>query len=136
MGPTGRVVGIDLSRDTFRCTEATAVSEGLGGGRVSFIHAPIDGGGERAYAVIQGELGSGNTNKADGAAADVVISNDVINLCKDKRTAFSLTYRYLVSNGSGYFLLSDFCTVMHKEDGVVSCSILSNDSDSGGGWVN
>jgi SAM-dependent methyltransferase len=79
VGPTGHVVGVDMTAEMLSKARATAESVGLH--HVEFReglaeHLPVESGW-----------------------ADVVISNGVINLCADKRTVFQEIYRVLRPGG-------------------------------------
>jgi SAM-dependent methyltransferase len=79
VGPTGSVVGIDMTEEMLKKSRAT--KEKLGLSHIEFR----DGLAE-------------NLPIEDGWA-DVVISNGVINLCADKRAVFSEIYRVLRPGG-------------------------------------
>lgn len=79
VGPTGRVVGIDMLEEMLVKSRASAAQMGLG--NVEFREGLIE------------EMPVG-----DGWA-DVVISNGVINLCADKKRAFQEIWRVLRPGG-------------------------------------
>ena len=79
VGPTGRVVGIDMTEEMLAKSRATAKAMALD-------HVEFREGLLEAMPV------------ADGWA-DVVISNGVINLCSDKRGVFSEIMRVLRPGG-------------------------------------
>lgn len=79
VGPTGKVIGVDMTEEMLAKSRSTA-----------------------------NKLGSGNVEFREGLAeqmpiedgwADVVISNGVINLCADKKATFSEIYRVLRPGG-------------------------------------
>lgn len=79
VGPTGRVVGVDMTEAMLAKSQETTRKLGLD--NVEFR----DGLAERL--------------PVEDAWADVVISNGVINLCADKRAVFSEIYRVLRPGG-------------------------------------
>lgn len=85
VGPTGRVIGIDMTPQMLERAEENRRKIGLS--NVEFRMGEIE-----------------NLPLPDGVA-DVVMSNCVINLVPDKRKAFSEIYRVL--KPSGYFVISD-----------------------------
>jgi SAM-dependent methyltransferase len=85
VGPTGRVVGIDMTAEMLEKSRATAQALGLA--NVEFRDGLLE-----------------DMPVADGWA-DVVISNGVMNLCADKRRAFSEVMRVL--RPGGHFQFAD-----------------------------
>ena len=83
VGPSGRVVGIDMTAEMLAKSRATAEALGLG-------HVEFREGLAEAVPV------------ADGWA-DVVISNGVINLCADKQAVFAEIRRVLRPGGRVQF---------------------------------
>src|SRR5207248_1997899 len=79
VGPTGQVVGIDMTPEML--TKSRRNAEELGFAHVSFRD------------------GLAEAIPAEDGWADVVISNGVINLCADKRAAFSEILRVLRPGG-------------------------------------
>jgi arsenite methyltransferase len=79
VGPTGRIVGVDMTEAMLAKSQETTRKLGLD--NVEFR----DGLAERL--------------PVEDAWADVVISNGVINLCADKRAVFSEIYRVLRPGG-------------------------------------
>jgi SAM-dependent methyltransferase len=79
VGPEGRVVGVDMTPEMLEKSRATAADLG-------FAHVEFREGFAEALPV------------ADGAA-DVVISNGVINLCADKQAVFAEIHRVLRPGG-------------------------------------
>src|SRR5262245_20769043 len=79
VGPTGRVIGIDMTEEMLAKSRSTVAKLGLTNVefREGFAeHLPVEDGW-----------------------ADVVISNGVINLCADKKTVFSEIHRVLRPGG-------------------------------------
>ena len=79
VGPEGQVVGVDMTAEMLAKARDNAAL--VGGHNVEF------------------RSGLAEELPVEGAWADVVISNGVINLCADKRTAFSEIYRVLRPGG-------------------------------------
>ncbi len=79
VGPTGQVVGVDMTPEMLEKSRATA--DVLGPGNVEFREGLAE------------EL------PVEGGWADVVISNGVFNLCADKRAAFDEVRRVLRAGG-------------------------------------
>ena len=79
VGPEGQVVGIDMTTEMLQKSRATA--EALGFGHVEFRE------------------GLAEQIPVEDGWADVVISNGVINLCADKKTAFEEIFRVLRPGG-------------------------------------
>ena len=78
-GPTGSVVGIDMTSEMLAKSRATAV-------QLEFAHVEFREGLAEAMPVETGW-------------ADVVISNGVINLCADKQAVFAEIFRVLRPGG-------------------------------------
>lgn len=113
VGASGRVIGVDLTREMIDAAGRNARLLGINSGNnVTFVQAAID---DRAQ--VEREI--------EGGSIDVVISNGVINLCRDKRAAFQTAF-WLLKPG-GRLLLSDLCLVEENPDASVSCSV-------GDGW--
>lgn len=85
VGPTGHVIGVDMTAEMLAKSRATAVTMGL-------THVEFREGIAEALPVEDGW-------------ADVVISNGVINLCADKRIVFSEIRRVL--RPGGYLQFAD-----------------------------
>lgn len=85
VGPSGRVVGVDMTQEMLSKSRATAASLGLD--HVEFRE------------------GLAEDLPVEGGWADVVISNGVINLCADKQTVFQEIYRVL--RPGGYLAFAD-----------------------------
>jgi SAM-dependent methyltransferase len=79
VGPTGRVVGIDMTEEMLAKSRATLGKLGL--------------------TNVEFREGLAERLPVEDGWADAVISNGVINLCADKKTAFSEIYRVLRSGG-------------------------------------
>lgn len=79
VGPSGAVIGVDMTREMIDKSRSTAA-------RLGFDHVEIREGLAEKLPV-------------DDAWADVVISNGVINLCADKRSAFDEIHRVLKPGG-------------------------------------
>ena len=79
VGPNGRVVGIDMTKEMLAKSRATASDMGLS--QVSFEEGLIE------------------SMPVEDSWADVVISNGVINLCADKKQVFEEIYRVLRPGG-------------------------------------
>jgi SAM-dependent methyltransferase len=79
VGPTGRVVGIDMTREMLDKSRATAV-------QLDLDHVEFREGLAEAMPV-------------DSGWADAVISNGVINLCADKQAVFAEIFRVLRPGG-------------------------------------
>ena len=79
VGPTGRVIGIDMTPEML--TKSRATAEQLQFGHVEFRE------------------GLAENLPVENGWADVVISNGVINLCADKRAVFAEIHRVLRPGG-------------------------------------
>ena len=79
VGPTGSVIGIDMTAEMLTKSRATAAELGL--------------------TNVEFREGFAEALPVDDAWADVVISNGVINLCADKRAAFTEIRRVLRPGG-------------------------------------
>jgi SAM-dependent methyltransferase len=79
VGPGGRVVGVDMTPEMLEKSRATAADLGV-------AHVEFREGFAEALPV-------------DDGAADVVISNGVINLCADKQAVFAEIHRVLRPGG-------------------------------------
>ena len=78
-GPTGRVIGIDMTPEMLAKSRATAE--------------------QLEYDHVEFREGLAETMPVDTGWADVVISNGVINLCADKRAVFAEIFRVLRPGG-------------------------------------
>jgi arsenite methyltransferase len=79
VGPTGRVIGIDMTPEMLAKSRATA-------GQLDFDH-------------VEFHEGLAETMPIEDGWADVVISNGVINLCADKQAVFAEIHRVLRPGG-------------------------------------
>ena len=79
VGPTGFVIGIDMTPEML--SKSRRIAGGLGIGNVEFRE------------------GLAEALPVDGGWADVVISNGVFNLCPDKRAVFEEVFRVLRPGG-------------------------------------
>lgn len=79
VGPTGRVVGVDMTDEMLSKSRSTAAALG-------FDH-------------VEFREGLAENLPVEDGWADVVISNGVINLCADKRTVFADIHRVLRPGG-------------------------------------
>jgi SAM-dependent methyltransferase len=79
VGPSGRVVGVDMTPEMLSKAQATAASIG--------------------FHQVEFREGLAEDLPADSGWADVVISNGVINLCADKRAVFREIHRVLRLGG-------------------------------------
>jgi SAM-dependent methyltransferase len=79
VGPTGRVVGIDMTEEMLTKSRSTAEQMGL--------------------RHVEFRDGLAEQMPVDSGWADVVISNGVINLCADKRATFAEIHRVLRPGG-------------------------------------
>ena len=79
VGPTGRVVGVDMTEEMLTKSRATAAKLGL--------------------ANVEFREGLAEDLPVEDGWADVVISNGVINLCADKKAVFSEIFRVLRPGG-------------------------------------
>ena len=79
VGPTGRVVGVDMTEEMLAKSRSTVGALGL--------------------TNVEFREGLAEDLPVEDAWADVVISNGVINLCADKKSTFSEIYRVLRPGG-------------------------------------
>ena len=85
VGPSGRVVGVDMTDEMLAKATATAADLGLS-------HVEFRAGLAEALPI-------------EDSGADVVLSNGVINLCADKRAVFDEVWRVL--RPGGWFQFAD-----------------------------
>jgi len=78
-GPTGRVIGIDMTSEMLAKSKSTAA--------------------QLEYSHVEFREGLAETMPVETGWADVVISNGVINLCADKRAVFAEIFRVLRPGG-------------------------------------
>lgn len=79
VGPTGRVVGVDMTDEMLSKSRSTAAALG--------------------FDYVEFRQGLAESLPVEEGWADVVISNGVINLCADKREVFTDIYRVLRPGG-------------------------------------
>ena len=79
VGPTGKVIGVDMTEEMLTKSRSTAVKLG--------------------HAHVEFREGLAENLPVEDGWADVVISNGVINLCADKKAAFSEIFRVLRPGG-------------------------------------
>jgi arsenite methyltransferase len=79
VGPTGRVIGVDMTPEMIALARSNAVKAGL--------------------AHVDFRLGDIERLPVDDASVDVIMSNCVINLAPDKAAVFREAYRVLVPGG-------------------------------------
>ena len=79
VGPSGRVVGVDMTEEMLSKARATAASIG--------------------FDQVEFRQGLAKNLPVEDGWADAVISNGVINLCADKQTVLSEIYRLLRPGG-------------------------------------
>ncbi len=79
VGPTGRVIGIDMTAEMLTKSRATA--------------------GDLAFGHVEFREGLAEAMPVETGWADVVISNGVINLCADKQAVFAEIFRVLRPGG-------------------------------------
>jgi arsenite methyltransferase len=85
VGPSGRVVGVDMTKEMLSKARTTATSIG--------------------YKHVEFRAGLAEDLPIESGWADVVISNGVINLCADKRSVFTEIFRVL--RPGGYLAFAD-----------------------------
>jgi SAM-dependent methyltransferase len=91
VGPTGRVIGVDLTGPMVEKARANALAAGIGN--------------------IEFHLGEADHLPVDDGSVDVVISNGVFNLCRDKPSVLAEVFRVL--RPSGRLQMAD---ILLKED--------------------
>jgi ubiquinone/menaquinone biosynthesis C-methylase UbiE len=79
VGPTGRVIGLDMTPAMIERAQRTAVRAGL--------------------PQVEFRLGQAEAMPVEDGSIDVILSNCVINLCEDKGQVFAEAYRVLKAGG-------------------------------------
>jgi len=95
-GPSGRVIGVDMTPDMIELATANAARGG--------------------FANVEFRLGELEALPVEDNSVDVALSNCVINLVPDKETAFAELYRVLAPGGR--FVISDVVTIGDLDDDV------------------
>lgn len=106
VGPTGRVIGVDMTPEMLRKAKENAKKAG--------------------YTNVEFRRGEIENLPVEDASIDVVISNCVINLSPDKKKVFGETFRVLKSGGrvavSDIVLLKDLPEkIQNSVEAYVSC---------------
>ncbi len=107
IGPTGRVIGVDMTEEMVDKAKGIARSYG--------------------YYNVEFRLGEIEELPAEGESVDVVISNCVINLSPDKSKVFQEAYRVLKPGGR--LIVSDVVSERVLPDGI------KNDPDAWAGCI-
>ena len=88
VGDSGEVIGVNMTKDMIKKADSLAK--------------------ERGFANVEFRLGEIEALPIEDNSIDVVISNCVINLCPDKKRAFSEIFRVLKQDGR--LMISDLVT--------------------------
>ena len=115
VGPSGRVFGIDVTAEMIQAAQdnATKYHHASTDGKIEFLVARIDN--------LQ-------NMPLPPETANVVISNGVINLCRDKKAAFGVAFQMLKPGGR--FLFSDVCRAPDRKPSDKSCITAGDSSDA------
>ena len=96
VGPTGKVIGVDMTKEMLKKAKAIA--------------------SEHGYENVEFRLGEIESLPVEDETVDVVISNCVVNLAPDKLKVFQEAYRVLKPNGK--LMVSDLVTQGELPDDV------------------
>lgn len=111
VGPSGRAYGVDLTPEMI--ARARAAAEEGGVGNVEFVEAPIE------------------KVPLPGGIADVVVSNCVVNLSRDKRAVLAEALRLL--RAGGRLVVSDTLRLPGREPAAPTCDCVAG-AMSAGEW--
>ena len=108
VGPTGKVIGLDMTPTMIERARQAAAEAGL--------------------SQVEFRLGQAEAMPVDNGIVDVILSNCVINLCEDKGKVFEEAFR--VMKDGGRLMISDMVS-----DGPLPMSVRGN-AEQWGGCVN